>query len=381
VIIIAVALLPLLSTAQIGQPAFLNNVYFSVGSTIRNTPRLGLSIFDQPFFGTLGAAPTLGIGYFNEKLNLGLEGHYYRLIHPSTSTVEDFIISDTYFNLAVYYRLGSFKTSVFYSYLNSAQWAAFSIRTPFLSTASFRGAGLSFGYQYNNFDVQLNKEFFFITFGSRVTSENIFLASFWEYWTLSIDKDLYLNKDRRNGASGKGKRIKPHLVLGGIVTGSEESDDIEFALLELPNSKLFPTMGMEIRIESMRLSLFARRGIWASFQTADDYGLKVNSQLTRVGIAYFHPLPFWNDLKLGLTHVWNSSRGQQFADFLILERLTQELTPFEIQNQAVGLDIRLGLTHTLDFLVNADYYYKAHHRVGKGLNRESFRLGLLYNLY
>ncbi len=50
------------------------------------------------------------------------------------------------------------------------------------------------------------------------------------------------------------------------------------------------------------------------------------------------------------------------------------------QDFSIGADVRYSINPSWDVAMNLDYYYQANPRLGTGFNRESLKLGLIYNL-
>lgn len=84
--------------------------------------------------------------------------------------------------------------------------------------------------------------------------------------------------------------------------------------------------------------------------------------------------------KLGIHHVWNLDKSSLLMD--VVDSVGTTDGKFWVyENKGVGLDIRYAISKNWDATFNMDYYYKANPRIGKGINPESIRLGIIYNLY
>ena len=353
--------------------------YLIAGVTVRNTPFFEHYFDEKPNLATLTAPPTIGVGYWYAPAKLGLETTFYQVHYPRGSADEEFRASDFLFNAGIYYRLDQFKAGMYYSYLNTSWWLSSPGQTYSPGTTIQRGVGIGLGYYYQNFDFEFRKEFVVEFIGKQSS-----MAGLFEYSTLAVKKNIsLLNKRSKVEATGRSgdNNLNFHLVMGATVTGSEESDEAALESQWFSGFKFMPTLGLELRHEPIQVSYYIRRSIWARTPGFDDSGYNVNTQLTRTGFSYLIPMPWIHELKLGLSHVWNASRSQQRVEQSNTEEVFPQLRFFEVQNQAIGLDIRAGLTREIDFTTSLDIYYQAHPQVGTGINRESLRLGLLYNLY
>ncbi len=105
---------------------------------------------------------------------------------------------------------------------------------------------------------------------------------------------------------------------------------------------------------------------------------KYTALYNQIGLAFQVSLKKEINFFVGLHHFLNYARGQQFLDFRE-NGISDEILGILPQNKGIGLELKYPFANNIDFILDADYYYEAHPRLGTGFNRESFRLSAIYN--
>lgn len=378
-------LLALLFSVSLYGQELEERLYFQPGISVHHLFSNEL-FFDPPgdnFIQKVAYTPTFGLGYYHPQLNMGAEARYYRAAVTIPDASSEFLVVRSFFSLGGYYQLKKWKFSAFYSWQNyriaNFIISDFPLRGPFPFSLD-KGMGIGVARTFGNFNVELtNKQLI----GLSENSSSFFNKAF-RGWNFTFTRDIYLKKTQANTRERTNTKNNFHFTVGAMLSGNELGGD-NAPFVGVPNAKLFPTFGLEFRAENLNFSIYGRQGNWFSLEAAQDVGIKLNSQVRYAGLAYLHVLKNEHELKMGLHHVWNHTRGQQFLDYISNPPEAaadyEALNPLMAQNKGVGLDIRYALTRHFDVTTNVDWYYKAHENVGTGLNRESFRIGLLYNLY
>jgi len=352
----------LLFTGILQGQDFLKNFYWQPGVSVNHifSSELFSTIEnDDSYLNKIVYTPTIGFGYFDPKLRMGAELRYYRSVVPSTILDRDYYVSRSAFTIGPYYRAKKWKFSLFYVERDVRHFIGTRFIFPGLKRATVRrNIGLAVARRVGNFDFELTNQQV-VSISPWDGSLLFELHDLWAQVNLTISRDIYLLGDQERRKEPMRTDNRFHFSLGVMASGSE----LRGGFLN---------------------DFYGRQGNWFVIEADNSFGLKFTSQIRYAGAAYLLPLTNGKELKIGLHHVWNHTRAQQFLDFLAKppeEADFTELNPLKPQNMGVGVDLRYGISPQFDFVFNMDVYYKAHQRLGNGLNRESFRLGLLYNLY
>ena len=222
----------------------------------------------------------------------------------------------------------------------------------------------------HNFSFDIRKEFFYKF--KRVDPG--YMEAILRFWTFRVTKRLPIISNQKN-STNRSPDGPFSLTFGLMASGNDlrDEDPSESAM------KVFPTIGAEYEIRSLNMSLYLRRAMWLNIE-AFDFNFRKTSQLNYLGVSYWWNVTASQQVKIGLHHIWDLDKAILFLDYVESNgykggRFTQ------YENFGVGLDLRYSLNKNWDATMDLDYYYKANPRLGTGFNAESFRLGLLYNLY
>lgn len=203
-----------------------------------------------------------------------------------------------------------------------------------------------------------------------------YIAGLFDHYVFNLQKRFSFKKDTEANFI---RKSSPLTITLGLGISGNELDGVAFSM---PKFKFFPTLGFEYLASSINTSFYARRAVWLFPEKTKTLSLNFSSQLNYLGASYHYKLPKQlGTAKLGTHWFWNATRGQQSWDNITNDTITEENLWFNYQNYGMGLDLRYSPANSnFDFVFNMDVYFEANPRVGTGLNRESFRFSVLYNL-
>ncbi|AEV32071.1 hypothetical protein Oweho_1063 [Owenweeksia hongkongensis DSM 17368] len=349
-----------------------NGLYWSFGITNHNYLYEG-SFFinedDPKYFGTVNSAPTLALGYRIPKIKSEIELSYYISYVAAADKANDIVYSKSVFSGDYNVILGKFRTGINYSLINERHSASFA-QPPNSNQTTFNiksGLGIKVGYETNGFAFDIRKDQV-VRFYKNV---GIDMEPIDEQWNFRITKKMPLKKDN-NTPPPKG----PFSInLGMMVSGNYLANETA----SKPAGKVMPSLGIEYLIEPINLSVYAKRSIWLNIE-AWDRNFSFTNQLNYLGVSYHLNIKQKHLFKLGVHHLWNLDKSSILMDQIDSVGTTDGKF-WVYENKGVGLDLRYAINKNWDASFNLDYYYKANPRIGTGINPESFRLGLIYNLY
>lgn len=348
----------------------LGHFYLGTGFSAHNYYYEGTFGFvsEEPsYFSSINLAPTIVFGYENKKIHSSLEMSFYPSMVSSNDTMFDVLYLKKMFSIDYYFLIKKMKFGVLYaSHENRHQFGGLAFaRKDFVED----GIGFSIGLQHNGFSFDLRKELVF-GFGKYVT----YIAPIYDHWALRVLKRFNITT-KENEQNKKGKRGPFSLSLGLVGTGNPLSNFLESE----SGVKLYGLIGMEYLIRPWSTSIFFNRSVWYGFQ-AGQLNFTFHTQVNHLGLSYHASLLKDKSLKIGVQHVWNLDRSLLYFDFLE-KGYVYETAPSTYQNFGIGLNFRYPLSPRWDVSLDMDYYYKANERLGKGFNKESMRIGLLYNVW
>lgn len=346
--------------------------YWGFGLTNHNYLHEG-SFFineDNPkYFATVNSVPTLALGYRIPKIKSELEVSYYVSYVAASDQTYDLAYSKSVFSGDYNIILGKFRTGINYSLINerhSASWLqpANSDQTTFNIKS---GIGIKIGYESNGFAFDIRKDQV-VRFYKAV---GVDMEPIGEQWNFRITKKMALKKEQ-----SKQNIDGPFSInIGMMVSGNYLSK----LSASKPAGKVMPSLGIEYLIEPINLSVYAKRSIWLNIESRDRNFMFTN-QLNYLGLSYHLTIRDKHTFKLGLHHLWNLDKSSILMD--VTEGVGTTYGKFWVyENKGIGLDLRYAITNNWDATFNMDYYYKANPRIGEGINPESIRLGIIYNLY
>lgn len=321
------------------------------------------------FFGTLNSLPTLALGYRIPKIKSELELSYYISYVAAADWVNDMAYSKSVFSADYNVILGKFRTGINYSLINERHSASFSQPANSDQTALNIRSGMGFkvGFESNGFAFDIRKDQVIRFY----KSTGVDMEPIWEQWNFRVTKKMPLKKENTTP-----KIAGPFSInIGMMVSGNYLSN----VTASKPAGKVMPSLGIEYLIEPIHLSIYAKRSIWLNIE-AWDRNFTFTNQLNYLGLSYHLTIKDKHTFKLGLHHLWNLDKSSIFLD-LVDSVGTTDGKFWVYENKGIGLDLRYAITKNWDATFNMDYYYKANPRIGEGINPESIRLGIIYNLY
>ncbi len=359
--------------SSVGSIAQSSGFYTTFGLNNSSYLKEGVLLVSNPeapdsYTSSILSVPTLGLGYKNDRLRSAIEASAYFGIVPTLDTTYDLIYTKYAFFIEYLFYIKNFRVGLGYSLQDQKNQSAFAGVIGFGDAPNFyNGISFNLGYEFDGFLIDLRKEYAWHFYGQGKSEP----AALWEYWALRVARKFYLSGERESEKDREPSNLRILLGLNTTINALRE----EFAFQRF--LKFSGVMGLEYFIEDINVSLFARRDVWYALQNYDQ-NFKVNSQSNYIGASYWLPLSKDRYLKLGLTHNWGLNRGMQVTD-LIENKSTFTITNV-YQDFSIGADVRYSINPSWDVSMNLDYYYKANPRLGTGFNRESLKLGLIYNL-
>jgi len=352
--------------AQLVKPS----ITYGVTSYSYFTEDVYFTALPNNFFKSILTAPTIGLKLDVPKYHFGIETNYYQANVPSTDDLQYQAFAKTYFDVGVYGIYKRFKLHLNFASLNFRHLADFGFRNPDV-LAFQNGIGMAITYTHAGYDITLRQErvFNFDVLGRKYgLSKSGINAGI----VLKLSKSLSLIKQEKEKKNKSTLSNLINLQVGLNFTGNELNGETP-SMLPI---KIAPLVGVEFTY--LDYQIYLRRAVWRNVDISYENAGKFTSLYNQIGFAYQFTLN--NDIRFfaGVHHFWNYSRGQQYLDFLDGGFKTENLW-FIPQNRGIGLELKYPFANNIDFILDADYYYEAHPRLGTGFNRESFRLSAVYN--
>jgi hypothetical protein len=317
------------------------------------------------FFKSIVTAPTIGFRLDVPKYHFGVETNYYQATVSSTDYLQYQGYGKTFFDVGLYGSYKNFKFHLFYANHNFRNIAYFGAGdTMRFAFKEFYGLALS--YKHGPYEIVLrNDQIWTIEEDFIVVSEIAF------GFNLKLIRSLALTSNEKK----EKKTVLPNLInlqVGLNLTGNE----LNIETTSMLPMKIAPMLGVEFTYRNYQL--YMRRAYWQNINISYDAAGKYTSLYNQIGLAYQVSLKKEINFFVGLHHFWNYTRGQQFLDFRE-NGILDEILGILPQNKGIGLELKYPFANNIDFILDADYYYEAHPRLGTGFNRESFRLSAIYN--
>lgn len=346
--------------------------YWGFGITNQNYLHDGSFFINEEnpkYFGHISSSPTVALGYKIPKLKSEVELSYYISYIVATDLLYDVAYSKSAFSADYNLIFGKFRTGINYSFINERHTATFahpanSDQQP----GNIRsGLGIKIGYESHGFAFDIRKDQ--VVRFSRNNGVN--MEPIGEQWNFRVTKKMPIKTKNMEKAIDGPFSINIGMMVSGNYLAKVTSSEA-FA-------KVMPTLGMEYFYEPFNLSAYAKRSVWLNIE-ARDRNFGFTNQLNYLGLSYHFNLKEKYLFKLGIHHVWNLDKSSLLMD--VVDSVGTTDGKFWVyENKGVGLDIRYAISKNWDATFNMDYYYKANPRIGKGINPESIRLGIIYNLY
>jgi len=347
--------------AQIIEPSLTYGVtsysYYAEGNYSTSYP--------NPFFNSFVTAPTIGLRLDVPKYNFGIETNYYQASVPTTVDFQYQSYAKTFFDLGVYASYKNSKFHMFYANENFRNQASFGLGN--VNRLAFdQGIGLAYSYTHASYDISIRSENTFRIVNGIVAVDNPLTGL-----TLKLSKSLALTESKTEKSKGPLANLI-NLQVGLNLTGNELNGEVP-SMLPI---KIAPLVGLELTFKDYHI--YMRRVFWYNLDVSNYYGGKLTSMYNQIGFGYKVDVNNKKHFFVGLHHFWNNTRGQQYLDFRE-NGFSDDVLWFIPQNRGVGLELKYPFANNIDFILDADYYYEAHPRLGTGFNRESFRLSAVYN--
>ncbi|QNR24305.1 hypothetical protein [Croceimicrobium hydrocarbonivorans] len=340
-----------------------NYSYFAentLGSTINNT-----------FFKSIVTAPTIGLRLEVPKYYFGLESNYYQASVSTVSTLWDKLYGKLYFDAGVYGVYKNFRLSIFYNHINFRNYIDFGLSGE-MDLAYEHSVGCGFSYTKNNYELGLRIE----RVWEIIDYDRFPLSPRLEIVTLRLMRNFSLLKNKEEKTKAFAKEVDDffNLQFGLFFTGN----GLHGRVPSMPLLKVAPSLGVEFVYRNF--GIYLRRSVWMNLDVFYPEAGKYTSINNQIGLSYDFQLFGDEQFTLGVHHVWNYTRGQQYLSISQGAEYSEDLLSYIPQNQGLGFLIGYELNRNLDLLLSSDFYYKAYPELGTGINRESIRIGLMYNL-
>lgn len=336
---------------------------------------LGSLVGGNNYFKSFITAPTIGFRLEAKKYHVGIESHYYQASVPTTVPDKAALYGKMYFDAGVYGIYRNFRLSLFYNHINFRNYVYFGFGD-LLTLAYEEGVGAGISYTQKDYEIGFRVE----RLWEVDLDGNIPLETTVEIFTLRLVRNFKLlnpkEDDNRKPKISASKKNLFNLQFGLMVSGN----GLHGRVNSMSFLKVAPSLGIEFNYRNF--GLYLRRSVWQNIDLYYPEADKYNSLNNQIGLSYDISLPKLNSLTVGMHHLWNYTRGQQYYSIIKAPPYppVEEVAPFIPQNQGVGIMLSYEVARNLDFVLNTDFYYKSYPELGNGWNAESLRFGLLYNL-
>lgn len=332
------------------------------------------TFIENTFFKSIITAPTIGLKLDFPDYHFGIETNYYQAASTTSNPNVFLLYGKHYFDLGLYGSYKGFSLSIFYTHINFRNYTDFGFGD-IMDLAYEKGLGLGLGYSKESYELSLRLE----RGWEWSLSNNYFpLVTTVEIFTLRLMKNFDLLNASNGRTPSKRESVKKFFNLQFGLIGS--GNGLHGIVGSMPYVKLAPAVGVELNYKNF--GIYLRRSLWLNLDIDYPEAGRFSSLNNHIGLSYDLKLFNIDRFNIGIHHVWNYTRGQQYLN--ILQNPTGaenvDVLSFLPQNKGVGLALGFEMNEHLDFMLISDFYYEAEARLGKGFNSESLRFGLLYNL-